>query len=286
MGNSKIDIRTDTQLEESILGCLLKDVKGLENERVAKLNPSDFKYDSHQFLFETITELYYSGNAVDTVTVVNRLKEIGKIKRDDVAYWVDGLITDNLILKSNLPTYAEKLIGFTKYNNLIKLTEDVRLGKIDINELLKTAELERQKEYPQSDSGNAEMLRNLFESDIKYDHDISVWKMWDGVYWQPDRKNQVYDFATKVARKRQEQSLTLSDSSDKKKLFNFGVKSEDIHKITSMLKRATALEGIATISKDWDVNPLKFQCSNGVLILYPFRTYGTKRVNLIRETFG
>jgi len=45
-----------------------------------------------------------------------------------------------------------------------------------------------QKEYPQSDSGNAEMLRDLFESDIKYDHNIRVWKVWNGVYWQPDKK--------------------------------------------------------------------------------------------------
>ena len=155
-------------------------------------------------------------------------------------------------------------------NSKIDIRLDKQLEENILGHVLKdetTAILERQKEYPQSDSGNAEMLKDLYPSDIRYDHDSGNWKMWDGVYWQPDRKNQVYDFATKVARKRQEQSLTLSDSQKKKHLFNFGVQSENIHKITSMLKRASALEGIATTSEDWDVVPLLFQCSNGVVIL-------------------
>jgi len=61
--------------------------------------------------------------------------------------------------------------------------------------------------------------------------------------------------------------LSLSDSREKTVLFNFGVQSENIHKIKSMLERASGLEGLATISEDWDKDPLLFQCSNGVVIL-------------------
>ena len=159
MGNDTIDIRTDKQLEENILGCLLSNANGLKDESVAKLKPSDFQYGSHRILFKAITELYNSDQSVDTITVTNRLKEIDKLEKVGGAYWVDGLITEKLVLTSNLPAYAEKLIGYTKHNNQIKLTEDVRLGKIDISELVKAAESERQKEYPLSDSGNAEMIK-------------------------------------------------------------------------------------------------------------------------------
>jgi len=267
----KINIKTDRELEENILGCLLSDANGLKDESVAKLKPSDFQYESHQIVFNTITELYNSDQPVNTITLTSRLKELDKLEKVGGAYWVDGLISENMILISYLPAYAEKLIGYTKHNNQIRLTEDVRLGKIDISELLKAAESERQKEYPQSDSGNAEMLHELFQDKIRYDHDSGGWKVWNGVYWQPDRKRQIYHFATEVARKRQEQARTLSDSRDKKELFNFGVQSENIHKITSMFKRASALDGIATISEDWDRDPLLFQCSNGVLILNTHR---------------
>ena len=267
MENREIDLKRDKELEENILGCLLNDSKGLENGAVVKLDSSDFQYDANQIVFNTIIDLYTGGESVDVVTVSNRLKEVNKLEKVGGAYWITGLVEDNLILNSHLTSYAEKLIGYTRHNNQIKMTEKVRLGKKSFSELLKMAESERQKEYSQSDSGNAEMLRDLFNNDIKYDHDSGMWKIWDGTYWKPDSKRQVYDFATKIARKRQEQSLTLSDSREKTVLFNFGVQSENIHKIKSMLERASGLEGLATISKDWDKDPLRFQCSNGVAIL-------------------
>mgnify|MGYP001420069048 CR=1 FL=1 len=103
----KINIKTDRELEENILGCLLKDVTGLKDESVAKLKPSDFQYGSHRILFKAITELYNSDQSVDTITVTSRLKEIDKLEKVGGAYWVDGLITEKLVLTSNLPAYAE-----------------------------------------------------------------------------------------------------------------------------------------------------------------------------------
>ena len=212
MENGEIDLKRDKELEENILGCLLNDSKGLENGAVAKLNSSDFQYDANQIVFNTIIDLYTGGESVDVVTVSNRLKEVNKLEKIGGAYWLTGLVVDNLALNAHLSSYAETLIDYTRHNNQIKMTEKVRLGKKDFSELLKMGESERQKEYPQSDSGNAEILRDLFNNDIKYDHDSGMWKIWDGTYWKPDSKRQVYDFATKIARKRQEQSLSLSDS--------------------------------------------------------------------------
>ena len=137
MENREIDLKRDKELEENILGCLLNDSKGLENGEVVKLRSSDFQYDANQIVFDTISEMHTRGDAVDIVTVSNRLKEINKLDKIGGAYWLTGLVDDNLILNSHLTSYAEKLIGYTRHNNQIKMTEKVRLGKKDFSELLK-----------------------------------------------------------------------------------------------------------------------------------------------------
>ena len=80
MENREIDLKRDKELEENILGCLLNDSKGLENGAVVKLDSSDFQYDANQIVFDTIIDLYTGGDAVDIITVSNKLREVNKFK--------------------------------------------------------------------------------------------------------------------------------------------------------------------------------------------------------------
>ena len=79
----QLDLKKNQDLEVSIVGCLLNDSSYIENEWVAKLSPSDFMYEYERTVFITIKELEKSQQVIDLTTVINRLKEKGKLEKDD-----------------------------------------------------------------------------------------------------------------------------------------------------------------------------------------------------------
>ena len=91
----QLDLKKNQDLEVSIVGCLLNDSSYIENEWVAKLSPSDFIYEYERTVFITIKELEKSQQVIDLTTVINRLKEKGKLEKVGGAYYISGLLTEN-----------------------------------------------------------------------------------------------------------------------------------------------------------------------------------------------
>jgi len=87
-----VNIKQDSNLERSILGCLLQDGSLMQDESVAKLKPSDFMYEHERIVFNSMKELESIDQSIDTTTVVNRLKENGKklFRKVDVDRWLKG----------------------------------------------------------------------------------------------------------------------------------------------------------------------------------------------------
>ena len=121
-----VNIKQDQNLERSILGCLLQDGSLIKDESVTKLKPSDFMYENERTVFQIIKELESAEEPIDTITVINRLKENGILEKVGGVHFITGLI-DEVISTAHLPSYANKLINYTKHNAKMRVVEDVRI---------------------------------------------------------------------------------------------------------------------------------------------------------------
>ena len=263
----QLDLKKNQGLEISIVGCLLNDSSYIENEWVAKLNPSDFMYESERIVFKAIKDLERSKDDIDLITVNNRLKENDKLGKIGGAYYLTGLLTDNGGIPAHLPSYAKKLISYTKHNQKMRVLEDVRLGKADISAVDELANAERGQKYDMSDGGNAELLAELHSDKMRFNHTNKQWYVWNGQYWHKDMKKEIYSYALHVSQVRQRHAITIKDSREKTAMFTFGVRSGDRAKMDSMLSVAAALPKFSTENDDWDQDDMVFQCRNGVLNL-------------------
>ena len=182
-----VNIKQDQNLERSILGCLLQDGSLINNESVAKLKPSDFIYEHERIVFNSMKELETAEKPIDSTTVINRLKENNKLEKVGGTYYITGLPLD-VISTAYLPTYAEKLINYTKHNVKMRVVEDVRTGKTDPSKFEKLTDAERGQDYDMSDTGNAQLLAQLHSDNMRFNHTSKEWLVWNGQYWGKDRK--------------------------------------------------------------------------------------------------
>lgn len=102
-----------TELEEVVLGACL-----LEESAVAiaveLLIPDHFYLPQHKIVFEAIFSLFKSGMAVDMLTCVNRLKEVGKIEEIGGVLFISQLtnkITSTAHLESHIHIIIEKYLA-------------------------------------------------------------------------------------------------------------------------------------------------------------------------------
>ena len=65
-------------LEEAVLGAMLIDKKGVD-EVIDILQPDAFYKTSHQYIFESIFELFKSSEPIDLLTVSASLRKKGKL---------------------------------------------------------------------------------------------------------------------------------------------------------------------------------------------------------------
>jgi replicative DNA helicase len=96
------------EAERAVLSSILMDSRGDCMERANCLQPSDFTARSHQIVFDSCKRLFDDGKAVDTVTVVQNLTVLGRIKEIDGAYFVHKLATE-FSIPGNLEHYIEEI---------------------------------------------------------------------------------------------------------------------------------------------------------------------------------
>jgi putative DNA primase/helicase len=121
--------------------------------------------------------------------------------------------------------------------------------------------------FPLTDSGNAELLNYLYADQMRFNHTISKWVIWNGQYWEIDKSSSITQFVILSARQRQKDAISINDNDKKSHFINYGIKSENQNMISSTLKIAKSLKGIKSSSKDWDGDDFLLQFTNGVLEL-------------------
>jgi putative DNA primase/helicase len=98
---------------------------------------------------------------------------------------------------------------------------------------------------------------------VRYDHSTSLWHIWNGIRWAPDRKTEVFDLI------RDKMMLWLSDHErvrDKDDMRLYSVLFDAGKKI-NVLKMLASMQGIAMTGDEWDQNPELMGFENGVLDL-------------------
>jgi replicative DNA helicase len=79
-----------TDVEQSVLGALMTINQTLDIAAV-QLLPEMFYKDSNKEIFTAITELHKANKGVDMLTVVNKLKERGKLEDIGGVYYISTL---------------------------------------------------------------------------------------------------------------------------------------------------------------------------------------------------
>jgi putative DNA primase/helicase len=253
--------------EIALLGSILIDNTVLKNIQKI-LSPDNFYYDKYKKIYQAMIELNNSSVPIDTVTLTKYLTDTGIVDEVGGAYEIIGL-RDSCPSAANAIVYADSVrknaIERTKKKIGNRISQGDEKADTELIELLKSTP--DSQEFSQSDAGNAELFVKLNGDKIRYNHTEKIWLIWNGNYWQPDKKNEINELAKQSAKHRQHQAISISDSTMKKREMDFAIKSEDHYRIIACINSAKTLSDIATTAGDWNQDQLSLQCENGTLLL-------------------
>lgn len=121
--------------------------------------------------------------------------------------------------------------------------------------------------YDHSDTGNAELLNDLYGEQLRYDHVTANWYQWiEGHhYWKQLLEGEIRQFAILTAKYRAMKAVHLEGDAAKSE-FSFAVNSRNLNRQNAMITIAPALSPIG-IRVAWDDTPNLLAVSNGVVNL-------------------
>ena len=123
------------------------------------------------------------------------------------------------------------------------------------------------KEYTQTDLGNARRLVDQHGEDIRYDHSLKAWFIWDGRRFQEDAAGRIWQRAKKTARNIYHEAADCIDDAHRSELAKHAKASEGRARLESMILLAQTEPEIAVTNETWEKNPWLLNCQNGTLDL-------------------
>lgn len=122
-------------------------------------------------------------------------------------------------------------------------------------------------EFPQTDSGNAELFASLNAGRVLFDHRRGQWLLWGAHCWEPDRDGQLYRFAKEAARERYRRAEAIEDLSARGRESKWAVGSESRQKLEAALGLAKCESDLADSGDSWNRDPFLLAVGNGVIDL-------------------
>jgi len=123
-------------------------------------------------------------------------------------------------------------------------------------------------EFPQTDSGNAELFGTLNTGRVLYDHRRAQWLLWGHHYWQADRDGELYRLAKEAARERYRRAEALQDLAERGRESKWAISSESRQKLEASLSLARSERALADTGDGWNSNPFLLAVGNGILDLH------------------
>lgn len=122
------------EAEQSVLGSLM-----LDKDAIIKvsdiLRPEDFYRGAHQFIFETMLELFEQGEPIDLLSISNRLEEKGELEKIGRISYLTDLI-NTVPSAANIVHYAKIVQKKKMHRDLIEAAHHItQLGYQEIEEV-------------------------------------------------------------------------------------------------------------------------------------------------------
>jgi len=122
-------------------------------------------------------------------------------------------------------------------------------------------------DYPCTDTGNAELFRELYGYNFRFNHEKEKWYIWNGQFWEADAIGSVKYSVIQAARFRQEAAENIPNDETRATHWKAGKKLENNYGINACLSITKSLAPIATVGEQWNNHSLLLQCENGVFDL-------------------
>ncbi|MCD8239465.1 MAG: replicative DNA helicase [Clostridiales bacterium] len=133
---------SDIDAEQRVLACMFFDIDGIR-AAVDTLSSQDFYRPDHQAIFSAIQELFNAGDAVDIITVKNRLEEKGLLEQAGGMEYIVELSTA-VATSTNCDKYAKIVADKAVLRRLIKaagdISEECYRGADNVDNILQDAE--------------------------------------------------------------------------------------------------------------------------------------------------
>jgi putative DNA primase/helicase len=123
------------------------------------------------------------------------------------------------------------------------------------------------RSLPDTDAGNAEAFELLYGNRFRYDHSKGKWFVWSGRYWAEDKDKEADRTALLTARARRFAAALITDPDAAKKRIKWAMDSEAVWRREAMLKSASSIRFLASLTSDFDCNPMLLTVGNGTLNL-------------------
>jgi replicative DNA helicase len=135
----------DDELERAALGSLLEDAEAVSSAIQHHLRPDDFYSRANQRILEAVLSLDAKGLRADIQTVVQELKQLGKLDEAGGASYVASLTTV-IPSSANIDYYAQSVKNYSLKRSLLKLASQISVNAYDeslqANEALETVQKE------------------------------------------------------------------------------------------------------------------------------------------------
>jgi replicative DNA helicase len=120
----------DDELERAALGSLLADDQAIDAARQNHLRPGDFYSRAHQRIFETISALDEHNLRPDIQTVIQELKQNGKLDEAGGAAYVASL-TSVVPSSANIEYYIGSVLGHSLRRSLLRVASEIGVTAYD-----------------------------------------------------------------------------------------------------------------------------------------------------------
>ena len=122
----------DDELERAALGSLLQDADAVAVVNERHLGPADFYIRANQRIFEAVKRLDEKGLRPDIQTVVQELRQSGKLDEAGGAAYVSSLTTV-IPSSANIDYYVESIRNYSLRRELLKFASEIAVQAYDVS---------------------------------------------------------------------------------------------------------------------------------------------------------
>jgi putative DNA primase/helicase len=123
------------------------------------------------------------------------------------------------------------------------------------------------RNFPYTDSGNAERIVARHGQDIRYCYPQKTWYIYDGHRWVPDQQGQMMHIGKCIARSLYAEAAEIEDKDIREACVKFARACESTERKKSALVSAQSEPGIPILPDKFDRDPFLLNCPSGTIDL-------------------